>query len=136
MQVAYREKEMTRNMDLIRQLLIGIESHPRLDRVNWIVPDANDNLGVIGVSDYSNEEIAYHLGLLIEADFVKGKVGNEEMPIISGLTWKGHEFLDNVRDSGVWSKTKERFKGLPNVAIGVIAAIAEAEVKKRLGLTP
>jgi hypothetical protein len=58
------------------------------------------------------------------------------MPAVSRLTWEGHEFLDNIKDVGVWEKTKERLQGIPGVALTVVAALAEAEIKKRLGLAP
>jgi hypothetical protein len=34
--------------------------------------------------------------------------------MISKLTWKGHEFVDTIRDSGIWNSVKERLKGLPS----------------------
>jgi hypothetical protein len=57
------------------------------------------------------------------------------MPAISRMTWEGHEFLDNIRDAGVWAKTKERLKGIPGIDLAVIAEIAKAEINKKLGLT-
>ena len=127
--------EMKRDMDLIRDLLIGIESDERLNGACWIKPDAKDNLGVIGVSDHSTKEIGYHLELLIEAGLLEGKVGFEEMPVISKMTWQGHEFLDSIRDSGIWGKTKKRLEGLPSVAFSIVIELAKAEARKHLGLT-
>jgi hypothetical protein len=134
MQVQYKRKtEVQRDMDLIRDLLLGIEADSRLDGTNWITPDEHeDTFGVIPA--HSADEVAYHLVLLIEAGYVDGKT-TMDMPIISRLTWQGHEFLDNIRDKNIWHATKERVKGLPGVALKIVAAIAEAEVKKRLGLT-
>lgn len=42
----------------------------------------------------------------------------------------GHEFVANIRDSSIWSGVKERIKGLPGVAIAVVAELAKAEIKK------
>ena len=124
---------MKRDMDLIRDLLLGVEADSRLDGTSWIGPDEQDNLGVIGVSKYSKEEIAYHLTLLIEAGLIRGKAGADDVAI-SRRTWQGHEFLADISDPGIWGKTKERLRGLSGVAIGVIGEIAKAEVKKHLGL--
>ena len=55
--------------------------------------------------------------------------------MVSGLTWNGHDLLDNIRDSGVWEKVKEHAKSLAGVSIPILAHLAEAEVKRRLGLT-
>jgi len=68
MQVEYKARgsEMKRDMDLIRSLLIAIESDPRFDGSVLIRPDEKDNLGIVGVTDHSLEEIDYHLMMLIE----------------------------------------------------------------------
>jgi hypothetical protein len=121
---------MQRDMELIRNLLLHIESDSNFDGHRWLSPQTPADMGI---SDHSMPEIAYHLTLLIEAGLVKGKT-TFEVPIISKLTWEGHEFLDDIRDPGIWGKTKERLKGLPTVAIGVVAEIAKAEVKRHLGL--
>jgi len=55
-------------------------------------------------------------------------------PAISRLTWEGHEFVDNIRDPGVWKNVKERIKGLPSVAVTIVAQLALAEMKKHLHL--
>ena len=54
--------------------------------------------------------------------------------MISKLTWEGHEFVDDIKDSGIWANTKARVEGLSGVALSVVAEIAKAEIKKRLGL--
>lgn len=133
MQIESKICEMKRDMDLVRELLLGIEADTRLDGTRWFQPDTQDNLGVIGISGHSREEVAYHLVILIEAGYVRGTL-TMEMPQISKLTWAGHEFLDDIKDPGIWSKTKERLKGLPSVGVSVIAEIAKAEIKKHLGL--
>ena len=124
---------MQRDTDLIRELLISIAEDRRLNGQNWIAPDQRDDFGIIGKGKHSVDEVAYHLALLIEAGFVIGKT-TMEMPIVSRLTWSGHEYLDNIRDQGIWHKTKERLGDLPSVSIGIVAEIAKAEIKKRLGL--
>jgi hypothetical protein len=126
--------EMKRDMDLIRDLLLAVDDDPRFDGTMWITPDEqSDNLGVLGVSDHSYQEVAYHLTMLVEAGYLNGKT-TMEMPIINKLTWEGHELLDDIRDPSIWKKTKERMKGVTTVGIGIIGEIAKAEIKKHLGL--
>jgi Hypothetical protein (DUF2513) len=126
----YKVCDMKREMDLIRDLLFHIEDDPSFDGKRWMSPEKPEDLGITG---HSLQEIDYHLTLLIEAGFVKGKVGIDT-PVISRLTWEGHEFAANIKDQDVWSKTKERMKGLPNIALTIVAKIAEAEIMKRVGL--
>jgi hypothetical protein len=120
---------MKRDMDLVRDLLLRIEGDPLFDGTTWVRIESPEELGITG---HSPKEVAYHLDLLIEEKFIKGSSDIQPMPMINNLTWKGHEFLDNIRDNGIWSKTKERIKGLPSVAISLVAQIAEAEIKKHL----
>jgi len=42
----------------------------------------------------------------------------------------------SLKDLSVWEHVKKRIEGLPGLAFPIIATIAEAEIKKRLGLTP
>ncbi len=95
---------MHRDMDLVRELLIKLESDQKLNGTRWIQYTPKE----LGVSDRSAEEVGYHLGLLVEEGFVRGVVGTEIIPPISKLTWQGHEFLEDIRDPDIWSKTKER----------------------------
>lgn len=121
---------MKRDMELVRDLLLYIESDPRLDGTLWISPDNPEEMGI---TNHSIEEVAYHLTMLVEAGMIKGNT-TMEVPVISKLTWEGHEFLDDIRDPDIWHKTKERVKGLSSVGIAFIWEIAKAEIKTKLGL--
>jgi hypothetical protein len=127
--VKKRRLDVERNMDLIREMLLRIAADPQLDGSHNFVFDSKDNLG-----DYSQEELNYHVDLLFEAGFVAGSPDSNPSPVISKLTWDGHEFVDNIRDPRIWNSVKERLKGLPSVAISVLAQLALAEVKKHTGL--
>ena len=120
-----------RDNDLVRDLLLRIDSDQQLDGSKWVHYGPAD----LGMADRTETEIGYHLNMLVEEGFVKGTRGIAGgIPMISKLTWKGHDFIDNIRDPGIWSKTKKRVEGLSGVAIGIMASIAQAEVKKHLGL--
>jgi hypothetical protein len=132
--------DVKRDMDLVRGLLISLEENQEFDGSTWLyccTPQKSPRaaLCVLDFPGHSLEEINYHASLLVGSGFVKGKVKEGKLTLINSLTWDGHEFLDNIKDVGVWEKTKERLHGIPGVALGVVAAIAEAEIKKRLGLS-
>ena len=91
---------MQRNMDLVRMILMRIESNPD----GWAPRD-------FGIQSYSPQEIGYHAHImkqegLIEAsdDTHLGSSGPEATP--RSLTWKGHEFLDLARDQDRWNRAK------------------------------
>ena len=124
-----RRIAVKRDMDLIRDILLKVEADPRMDGSRFVVFDTSDFEG------HSQAEIAYHIDLLFQIHFVEGAATlDAPAAAISRLTWKAHEFVDNIRDSGVWTGVKERIKGLPSVGITVVAELALAEVKKRLHL--
>lgn len=95
---------MKRNWEIIRDILIKLEELPNTD-------------SGLQLSDFPPEkayEYAYHVELLIEAGIVEGHMskGAGRGPahfFAHRLTWDGHEFLDSVRSSTVWSKTKNVF---------------------------
>lgn len=79
------------------------------------------------------EEVTYHIDLLFEAGLVKGSSGGG-VPLISRLSWDGHEFVAATSDPGVWARVKERTKGLPAVGFRVMLELGIAEMKKLAGL--
>ena len=130
MQALKQEQEascdMIRDMELVRDILLTIEQDPMCN---------GQHLSTLDIPDRPYEEVFYHVGLMVKSGLVEGNLNiNSVMPMVSGLTWNGHELLDNIRDDGIWAKTKERAKALPSVALTILVQIATSEVKKRLGL--
>lgn len=122
---------MERKMDLVRDLLLKIEGDQEMDFTRQF-PIGHPSLDIPG---YSSDQLAYHARLLLENGYAKGDYRG---PSISGLTWAGHEFLDSIKDIGIWETTKQQLAGLPSVTLKVFASTAEAIgaaiVKKHLGL--
>ncbi len=65
---------------------------------------------------YSNQLLAFHAQLLIDAKWVVGEVtyvhrDGETVPIeyfIERLTMQGHDFLSASRDAGIWNTAKKK----------------------------
>lgn len=116
---------MKRDMDLIRAILLRIES--------------DDDVSV----DCEDEKLAFHLLLLTEEDFVRGIAVPEALtgpPQIQQtmsyvrLTARGHDFLDAIRDETVWRKTQEKVASVGGgVSISILVAIATEFLKQKLG---
>jgi hypothetical protein len=127
-----REDFVQRDMDLIREILLRVEANQRMDGRTEFVYQSPEEMGISG---HSLEEIAYHAKLLIEDHYLKGNLSTGyTMPSIRRLTNAGHDFLDNIRDAGIWSNVKNRIGDLQHLALPIIAAVAESEVKRHLGL--
>lgn len=97
---------MKLNNDCVRDLLLYIEENTNL----------SDDIYIESINDlsYSTEVLLYTSIKLKEANFINAEIeqtydeenGGYSITVFS-LTWQGHKFLDNIRDSGVWKTIKE-----------------------------
>jgi len=122
-----KDADVKRDMELVREVLLAIEQDSKLD---------GTRLAAVSLPGHDQGEVAYVLGLLIDAGFATGPTRRPPgaKPIAKSLTWNWHELLNNIRDPGIWEKAKERAKPFLGAGIGVLAEIAKEEIKKRLNL--
>ena len=126
---------MKRDIELVRSILLSLEKDERMNGIECLSFKSPNDLNIKGHEDCSTEEFSYTMNLMAkEGFFIVGNMG-EYFPYISGLSWKGHDFLNDVRDPEIWTKTKIRAQGVFNVGFGVLVEIAKSEIKARLGLT-
>ena len=92
---------MQRDMDLVRKLLLWMESQEHGLNINW----------KIEIEGYTNEQIGYHAYLMDQAGLISANsttymesTSPSAMPMC--LTWAGHDFLGSVRDDTIWAKVK------------------------------
>src|SRR5580692_2616536 len=97
---------MKRNLDLIRGLLLKLESMPSELGDVFSLTAANPAVAIEG---YSEQEIYYHLDLLRGKGLILCP-GSQPMLGITfeRLTWDGHDYLDAIRDAEIWRKTKQK----------------------------
>jgi hypothetical protein len=110
---------MKRDIDLIRSLLLNVESDGE-----HAVP-----------AGHTNEEIADHVQQLVEEGLVEGVVVRDGQGVPCGatiirLTSKGHDFVDATRNPRFWMKTKGYVtKNLPGWTISIVKEVAELAIK-------
>jgi hypothetical protein len=116
---------MQRDMDLVRQMLLEIEALPPRE----VYHTSSSTI------EADSQILDAHLGLLNDAGFVANYSGARRGSMCTGLTWAGHEFLNNARSDTVWNaaKAKVQESGL-SVSLTVMAALLETYVKGKLGL--
>ena len=125
---------MKLNHDIVREVLLYLEDHLELN-------DELDSTKII-IPEVTADEVAYTLLRLSEADFIKiitdeDLSGNLDI-FVKSLTWKGHEFLDNIRSNNTWDKVKkvaaevgaDSLSTLQKIAINVISASITAYFNK------
>jgi hypothetical protein len=122
---------MKRDLDLIRGLLEKVEG-------------ATGNVrNPIRLEGYEPADVEYNAALLVEAGLLRGEETtmpgwNRRRASVRSLTWKGHEFLDAVRNDTVWRRTKEiaakasvkTFDGVFDIAKSVTAEVLKGMLTK------
>jgi len=120
-------------MDLIRSLLLEIEG----GRVSFFTQskETAESLGLEPKDALPREEaeaLEYHLDLLREAGFAEFIELSGGYWQVERITWKGHEFIDGIRDPEIWRQTKAGAAKVGSFSIKTIADIAVAIAKSRL----
>lgn len=115
---------MKLDKDLVREILLQVEAST--SPLGWVELDFPDR---------SYEDVAYQVEKLNEAGFLHA----DELTSSSDydwkarqLTYKGHEFLDTVRDSEVWRTTKETANKVGSASVEVLFAVGKSVVKQKL----
>lgn len=120
---------MKRDFDLIRLILKDIESLPAGYYTNDFKYDG----------EYDQATIYGHIDLLIEEKFINGiahkSSGNVDRIHVTGLTWKGHDFIDAAKDDTLWNKAKETIlKPTAAITFTILLEWLKKEAKNQLGL--
>ncbi|MEO6527773.1 MAG: DUF2513 domain-containing protein [Gemmatimonadaceae bacterium] len=90
---------MKRDIDLVRQIMMNIEDLPSGPSMQFRMGEVDDPV------------VRAHLEMMISAGLVNGKItepygARGAVIIISGLSWEGHEWIETVRDDGLWNEVK------------------------------
>ncbi len=138
---------MKLNADYVRDILLFIEENiGYVDGVSEL-PSVHEKISKKKLlenhkfSNYDVKELTYAFEQLVtegylstteKIHFVEGNL----MPVhVTGLTWKGHELLDNVRNNTVWASVKDRAKIIGGISLKNLA-IASFELSKALMTDP
>ena len=113
---------MKRDMEIIRQILIDVEAHDKVDQVLQV----------------GDPHIAYQVSLMKEAGLINAIIlengmGLPSQAALMGLTWAGHDFLDASRDSTLWKKAVEHIiKPGASWSFSILVEWLKQEARRRL----
>jgi DNA-binding transcriptional ArsR family regulator len=123
---------MKRNIDLIRLLLLEIESFGE-----FLEDDEKQELEQL--KDFPESVIGQHLELLQYAGYVRGDIAIDiggrvtySMDVFR-LTWEGYELVDNLRDKVIWKDIKTKLNGVKSFSFRVLEEVAQYFMMKYVG---
>ena len=122
---------MKRDMDLVRKILMACADHE------------HGSAPALQVGGYSDEQIGYHVYLMMQAGLVEGAditdlACQSPQAMLTSVTWEGHEFLEASRDDGLWTKAKQAAGSTGGMVLSVLKSVlidlATKAAKKAAGL--
>jgi hypothetical protein len=117
---------MKRNMDLIREILLHVE--------NYTPPNINE-VQLLSPLDFSGSfaENLHNISLLIKDGYLRiAHTDTSGAVYIEGMSMKGHDLLDAIRDSSVWEATKARVNQVGGFTLDIILAVAKDYLQKKI----
>ena len=122
---------MKRDLDLIRDILLYIEEAEQY-------PVYSDT---IEIPEATEEMISFHVQLLADAgyfDYLDATAcGNEGLVCyyINRLTMAGCDYLDGVRDDGIWKSVKSQIGNAAcSVTLEVVKSVATSVILGKIGI--
>lgn len=118
---------MRLNNDCIREILLYIEENTTYTKSAINVDNLVNNL------NYDEETIFYHVSLISQANLVDRVTFADNRPFfISKLSWEGHQYIDNIRDTKAWTFIKSKTEKLSSISLSLLIQLAPELIKQYL----
>lgn len=125
---------MKLNHECVRDLLLTIESSS-FNETLYLEDIRRESR----MDSYSVETIIYTAQKLNEAEFINFEplYGDAEIQdiAIESIHWKGHQFLDTIRDPSIWESVKKKTSKLASVSLPMLSSLATSFMEGKLGLS-
>jgi hypothetical protein len=121
---------MKRDMDLVRDLLLRLESVSLPNNTPATLTVTSRDVTLPGDDPLA---VTYHLRLLVDAGFVEAtNLSRLDFFGVKGLTWRGHDFLDSVRDLKIWHEAKEGATKAGGFTVDLLFDLAKGLLKTQI----
>lgn len=123
---------MKYDLDCVRDILFTVESMEYGKEIK--IADL-----IKALPKYTEEELSYNCFKLLEAGFISCLTTQYLDPpgiiivCIKDITFRGHDFLGNVRDNTVWRKTKAAAGKFGQITLHMIGSIAKEIILATIG---
>ncbi|WP_252225207.1 MULTISPECIES: DUF2513 domain-containing protein [unclassified Clostridium] len=118
---------MKLNNDCIRDVLLYLEETLDYDVFVYIEDIKNK------IKEYDEKELKYTIDKLNDGGLIIGTCDSyNNIMDIDKITFKGHQYLDNIRDNRIWKLIKKETNSLKSVSIEIISEIAKSIILKQI----
>ena len=126
---------MKLNYDCVRSVLLTVEKSKTIDEELNLNPLAVETI-FEQLPKYEDSEILYTIEKLKEAGYINAALhfaaGHFIDGAVSSITYSGHEYLDNIRESEVWRKVKTMLKNAGAITLPLISQAAQMLIGSQL----
>ena len=135
---------MKLNFDYVRDILLCVEKHSEYeDPYNFThkVIRVFDMVAFDEFKGYNDQELINAFDVLIREDFIllakpaKYHKGDLMDADIIGLTMKGYDLLNEIRNETVWNEVKERAANPDGTSLRILAKASEQIAAKAMNLS-
>lgn len=115
---------MKRDMELVRRILQAVEADERFHHCNiGLMPEEL-------VEDVNADALKYHVRVLIDGGYLLTSPASGLMPLVQGLTWKGHDFVEATRVNSIWDQVVAAGKKVGGMTIDLALEMARDLLRK------
>lgn len=126
---------MKLNYDCVRSVLLTVEKSKTIDEELNLNPLAVETI-FEQLPKYEDSEILYTIEKLKEAGYINAALhfaaGHFIDGTVSSITYRGHEYLDNIREPEVWRKVKAMLKNAGATTLPLISQAAKMLIGSQL----
>ncbi|MEN5045094.1 DUF2513 domain-containing protein [Pseudomonas koreensis] len=123
---------MQRDPDLIRLLMLKLEAMDKPASSIFIINSKDDMV----IPGHDSDKVSYHIDQILQCGWIdlaggRGMSSGGEFSF-RGLTPRGHDFIDSVRDDAVWTLTKKGVTAAGGFTLDMLAALGKGLLKKQI----
>jgi hypothetical protein len=120
---------MQRDLNLVRDILLALEPLSiSFDKpVSLKIGEAP-----LAFEGHSHEKVAYHLRIMVQGNLINaGHIAEDgvSIPNYYGLSWHGHEVVDDVRNPNAWADTMAKMNKYGGAGMNVAWELAKAYMR-------
>ena len=126
---------MKLNHDCIRSVMLVLEKEITIDENMCLQGVSVEKLWEL-LPKYSNQDILYTVEKLNEAGYITAALQTSDGAFVDGvvfsITYAGHEFIENVRDSKLWGAVKSILSKAGAITLPYIIQAAGAIIESKI----